>query len=85
MLMVLSVLSAVTSPVIGDYVNDARQVKAASDVQLLASTFAQFAGDTAVPGATAMDWHHLQVLASAGAAPGAPKRQAWPSPSWRRT
>src|SRR3972149_4615276 len=45
MLSVLSVLTAVLSPTVGDYVEDARRVKASEDVQVLASVFARFTFD----------------------------------------
>ena len=69
MLMVLSVLSGVMSPVIGDYVNDARHVKAAEDVQVLAVTFSRFVFDARLTEPNDRDWQHFDVLVGAGSAP----------------
>jgi type II secretory pathway pseudopilin PulG len=69
MVMVLSILSAVMSPAIGDYVNDARRVKAASDVQVLAATFARFAFDTNDPATKSKDWRALEMLVGDGQSP----------------
>lgn len=70
MLMVLSVLSAVMSPVIGDYVNDARHVKAAGDVQVLAATFSRFAVEARTAGPGDQAWDRFEVLVGEGLAPG---------------
>jgi type II secretory pathway pseudopilin PulG len=69
MLMVLSVMSAVISPAIGDYVTDARHVKAAGDVQVLAVSFSRFAFDArdVVPGHR--EWQQYDVLVGQGQAP----------------
>jgi type II secretory pathway pseudopilin PulG len=69
MVMVMSVLSAVMSPVIGDYVNDARHVKAADDVQVLAATFSRFVFDA--PGTESGEgtWRQFDLLVGAGLAP----------------
>jgi type II secretory pathway pseudopilin PulG len=69
MLSVLSVMTAVLSPSIGDYVEDARRVKASGDVQVLASTFARFAFDvTRDPGLTG-GWASAELLVGPGDAP----------------
>ncbi len=44
-LATLSVLGAVVSPSINDYVNDARRIKAQSDVRVVAATLARFLYD----------------------------------------
>jgi type II secretory pathway pseudopilin PulG len=68
MLSVLSVMSAVLSPTIGDYVEDARRVKASEDVQVLASTFARFIYD--VPDQTkAGGWARADLLVGPGDVP----------------
>ena len=47
----LSVMTAVLSPSIGNYVEDARRVKASDDVQVIATSFARYALDaTGRPG-----------------------------------
>jgi type II secretory pathway pseudopilin PulG len=69
MLSVLSVLTAVMSPTIGDYVNDARHVKAASDVQVLATTFARFAYDVPADRNLASGWATYDLLVGPGDAP----------------
>lgn len=48
-LMVLAVLTSVLAPSIGDYVNDARQVKAKSDVEALSMSIARLMRDTGLP------------------------------------
>lgn len=70
-LMVMSVLSVMSTPVIGDYVSDARRVKAAEDVQVLAATFARFTYDARMSPALDRDWQHFGVLVSQGQAPAA--------------
>jgi type II secretory pathway pseudopilin PulG len=69
MLSVLSVLTAVLSPTIGDYVNDARQVKASDDVKVLASTFSRFAFDVPQNRNLAHGWATTQMLVGPGDAP----------------
>jgi type II secretory pathway pseudopilin PulG len=48
-LMVLAVLTSVLAPSIGDYVNDARQVKAKEDVEALGLSVARLMRDTGLP------------------------------------
>lgn len=48
-LMVLAVLTSVLAPSIGDYVNDARQVKAKEDVEVLGLSVARLLRDTGLP------------------------------------
>lgn len=69
MLSALSVLGAVAAPSIGDYVADARQVRATSDVQTLAATFARFTID--VPGDRSLErgWASIDLLVGPGEAP----------------
>ena len=69
MLMVMSVMSAVMTPVIGDYVNDARHVKAAGDVQVLAASFARFAFDARTEQPSDREWSRYDVLVGQGPAP----------------
>ena len=69
MMMVLSVMSAVMSPAIGDYVNDARHVKAAGDVQVLAFSFSRFAFDASMAAPGDHDWQQFDVLVGEGLAP----------------
>ncbi len=69
-LATLSVLGAVVSPSINDYVSDARRIKAQNDVRVIASTFARFLFDVGgevrpVAGNTPVD-----IMVGAGAAPG---------------
>jgi type II secretory pathway pseudopilin PulG len=68
-LSVLSVLSAVLAPSIGDYVDDARQVRAASDVQTLAATFARFTVDVAADRANPKGWASAHLLVGPGDPP----------------
>jgi hypothetical protein len=69
MLMVMSVMSAVMTPVIGDYVNEARRVKAAEDVQVLSATFSRFAFDAQTEMPSDKDWRHYDVLVGEGETP----------------
>jgi len=69
MLMTLSVLTAAMSPAIGDYVNDARHIKVADDVRMLAVTFSRFAFDAAKASTSDRDWHGYDVLVGEGLAP----------------
>jgi len=69
MLSVLSVLTAVLSPTIGDYVNDARLVKASEDVHVLATSFARFAYDVPANPTLAGGWATADLLVSPGDIP----------------
>lgn len=71
MLSVLSVLTAVLSPTIGDYVEDARRVKASEDVQVLASTFARFTFDVPINRSLERGWFAADLLVGPGDAPTA--------------
>ncbi len=68
-LMVTSALSAVVSPVIGDYVSDARQVQVASDLNTLAVTFTKFSYDARMAGPADRHWLRADVLVGEGLAP----------------
>jgi type II secretory pathway pseudopilin PulG len=68
-LMVLSLVGAVVSPVIGDYVSDARQVKAAADVRVLAVSVARFAFDAQGDPSGGPGWKHLDLLVGEGTTP----------------
>jgi len=70
-LSVLSVLTAVLSPSIGDYVEDARRIKASEDVQVLASTFARFAFDVPRDQKLERGWASADLLVGPGDAPSA--------------
>jgi type II secretory pathway pseudopilin PulG len=48
-LMVLAILTSVLAPSIGDYVNDARQVKAKEDLEVLGLSVARLVRDTGLP------------------------------------
>jgi type II secretory pathway pseudopilin PulG len=48
-LMVLAILTSVLAPSIGDYVNDARQVKAKEDLEVLGLSVARLVRDTGMP------------------------------------
>jgi type II secretory pathway pseudopilin PulG len=48
-LMVLAILTSVLAPSIGDYVNDARQVKAKEDLEALGLSVARLVRDTGLP------------------------------------
>lgn len=69
MVSVFSVLTAVLSPTIGDYVEDARRAKAKQDVSVLASTFARFTFDVARDGSLEGGWASLGLLVGPGGAP----------------
>lgn len=71
MVSVFSVLTAVLSPSIGDYVEDARRVKAKQDVQVLASTFSRFSFDVMRDGSLEGGWASLGLLVGPGGAPAA--------------
>jgi len=71
MLSVLSTLTAVLSPTLMDYVEDARHVRAREDVQVLASTFARFAVDVPSSRTLAGSWSSTDLLVGPGDAPGA--------------
>ena len=78
MLSVLSVLTAVLSPTIGDYVEDARRVKATEDVQVLASTFARFTFDVPIDRNLKGGWASADLLVGPGDAPVATTTAATP-------
>ena len=69
MLSVLSVMTAVLSPSIGDYVEDARHVKASDDVRVLASTFARFAFDVTRDQGLKGGWASADLLVGPGDTP----------------
>jgi type II secretory pathway pseudopilin PulG len=69
MLSVLSVLGAVLAPSIGDYVDDARRVRAVSDVQTLAATFARFTFDVTADRANPKNWTSADLLVGPGDPP----------------
>ena len=69
MLMTMSVLTAVMSPAIGDYVNDARHLKAADDVRVLAVSFSRFLFDARMAGPSDRTWQRYEVLVGEGLAP----------------
>jgi type II secretory pathway pseudopilin PulG len=48
-LMVLAILTSVLAPSIGDYVNDARQVKAKEDLEVLGLSVARLVRDMGMP------------------------------------
>ena len=77
MLTVLSVMSAALAPAIGDYVDDARQLRAASDVQTLAATFARFTVDVPADHSTPRGWASADLLVGPGDAPRAGGDPAW--------
>jgi type II secretory pathway pseudopilin PulG len=66
---VLSVMTAVLSPSISDYVQDARRVKATDDVQFLASRFARFALDVSVDPGLRDGWTSADLLVGPGNTP----------------
>lgn len=69
MLMVLSVMSGVMSPAIGDYVENARRLKASEDVRVLAVGFSRFAFDARTAAPDDRGWQHYDVLVGEGLAP----------------
>jgi len=69
MLSVLSVLTAVMSPTIGDYVSDARRVKASEDVHVLATTFARFSFDVPADRNLEGGWASADLLVGPGDTP----------------
>ena len=79
MLSVLSVLTAVLSPTVGDYVEDARRVKASEDVQVLASVFARFTFDVPIDRNLEGGWAKADLLVGPGDAPtaGEDGDEAW--------
>ncbi|MFO7694231.1 MAG: hypothetical protein R6V57_14175 [Vicinamibacterales bacterium] len=70
MLSVLSVLTASMAPSVVDYVDDARRVRAASDVQVLAVGTARFLFDgNEAPGRGGAGWRACDLLVGAGTTP----------------
>jgi type II secretory pathway pseudopilin PulG len=68
-LTTLSVLGAVVSPSINNYVSDARQVRASSDVRMIASSLARFLYDVGGTVTPPLSSHTVDVLVGAGATP----------------
>jgi type II secretory pathway pseudopilin PulG len=76
-LMVLAILTSVLAPSLGDYVNDARQVKAKEDVEALSLSVARLLRDTGLPfpvrtaGAapSKLSTNRVDLLVSEGSAP----------------
>jgi type II secretory pathway pseudopilin PulG len=68
-LATLSVLGAVVSPSINDYVSDARRVKASSDVRVLASSLARLLYDVGGQVAPPSTGRRIEVLVGAGETP----------------
>ena len=81
MLSVLSVLTAAMAPSVVDYVADARRVKAAGDVQVMAVGVAQFLLDGNDSAGGGAGWRECGLLVGAGTTPesrgGA---EGWTSP-----
>ncbi|MEW5984644.1 MAG: hypothetical protein AB1806_20010 [Acidobacteriota bacterium] len=69
MLGVLSVLTSVLSPVVGNFVADARITKARGDVQTLAVVLARFAYDVGAAPSLADSWSACQLLVGEGTTP----------------
>lgn len=65
----LSVLTAAISPGIVDYVNDARHIKAQSDVRVIASSLARFAFDVGAQAKRPGGFGTLEVLVGSGRTP----------------
>ena len=82
MLGVLAALTSTLSPTIGDYVEDARRVKASEDVHVLATTFARFTSDVARDASLERGWAKAELLVGPGASPtpGEGSLAAWTSP-----
>ena len=74
-LMTLAVLTSVLAPSMGDYVNEARQVKAKEDVEALGQGIVRLLRDTGKPfpqrtvGADYTNTNRVDLLVSEGAAP----------------
>jgi type II secretory pathway pseudopilin PulG len=68
-LTTLSVLGAVVSPSISNYVSDARRVKASSDVRVIASSLSRFLYDVGGTVTPPSKGHAVEVLVGAGATP----------------
>jgi type II secretory pathway pseudopilin PulG len=74
-LMVLAILTAIVAPSMGDYVNDARQVKAKEDVEGLGMAIMRMLRDTGkpfpqvAPGVSYLHTNRVDLLVSAGAKP----------------
>ena len=69
MLAVISTLGAVTTPVIGDYVSDARHVQAVSDLSTLAVTFTRFTFDARMDANADRHWQRCDILVGEGVTP----------------
>ena len=79
MLSVLSVLGSSLAPTIGEYVADARLVKARGDLQVLACSFARFAFDVSPDSGLGRGWGSAELLVGPGETPAASDHG---DPSW---
>lgn len=69
MLSVLTLLTSVLAPSIGDYVSDARLIKARSDMQMISVAVARFAFDVTMEASKPDSWTRFDVLVGAGEIP----------------
>ena len=81
-LSVLSVLTASVAPSVVDYIADARRVKAAGDVQVVAVGLARFLFDGNDAATAGGGWRACELLVGAGATPEAPGAnvEPWAAP-----
>jgi len=71
MLTVLTVLTSVLAPSIGDYVNGARLIKARADMEVISVAVARFAFDVTMQVNKPDSWSRFDVLVGAGETPAA--------------
>jgi len=69
MLSVLTLLTSMLAPSIGDYVSDARFIKARSDMQVISVAIARFAFDVTMEVSKPDSWTRFDVLVGAGEIP----------------
>lgn len=79
MLTVFAVLAAVLTPEIGSYVEDAKLVRASSDVSTVAISLIRLSNDVGPEGTAARGWASFDLLVGAGGAPtaGTPDAEPW--------
>ena len=69
-LSVLTLLASVMAPSIGDYVVEARLIKARADMQMIAVAVSRFAFDVTLQSNQPDSWSHFDVLVGEGEIPG---------------
>lgn len=68
-LSAMAMLSGMAAPAVNDYVNEAKMIKARSDVRVIATSFARFATDISADARRPGGWATSSLLVGAGAVP----------------